>query len=55
MEHKLRMSRDHVLETVGDMVQYANSLCQDIEFSPEDAESGKVRIKCTVQMDISRR
>ena len=37
MEHKLRMSRDQVLETVGDMVQYARSLCDDIEFSPEDA------------------
>lgn len=37
MEHKLRMSRDEVLETVGDMVQYAASLCQDVEFSPEDA------------------
>jgi 2-isopropylmalate synthase len=37
MEHKLRMSRDEVLETVGDMVQYASSLCSDVEFSPEDA------------------
>lgn len=37
MEHKLRMSRSEVLETVGDMVQYAASLCQDVEFSPEDA------------------
>ena len=37
MEHKLRMSRDEVLETVGDMVQYAASMCQDVEFSPEDA------------------
>ncbi|GIV78470.1 2-isopropylmalate synthase [Litorilinea aerophila] len=37
MEHKLRMTRDEVLETVGDMVQYARSLCQDVEFSPEDA------------------
>jgi 2-isopropylmalate synthase len=37
MAHKLRMSRDEVLETVGDMVQYARSLCQDVEFSPEDA------------------
>ncbi len=37
MEYKLRMSRNDVLETVGDMVQYARSLCQDIEFSPEDA------------------
>jgi 2-isopropylmalate synthase len=37
MEHKLRMSRNEVLETVGDMVQYARSLCSDVEFSPEDA------------------
>jgi 2-isopropylmalate synthase len=37
MEHKLRMSRDEVLETVGDMVQYARSHCQNVEFSPEDA------------------
>ena len=37
MEHKLRMSRNDVLETVGDMVQYARSFCQDVEFSPEDA------------------
>jgi 2-isopropylmalate synthase len=37
MEHKLRMSRDEVLETVGDMVQYARSLCPNVEFSPEDA------------------
>jgi 2-isopropylmalate synthase len=36
MEHKLRMTRDEVLETVGDMVQYACSLCSDVEFSPED-------------------
>ena len=37
MQHKLRMSRDEVLETVGDMVQYARARCQDVEFSPEDA------------------
>lgn len=37
MEYKLRMSRNDVLETVGDMVQYARSFCQDVEFSPEDA------------------
>ena len=37
MEHKLRMSRNDVLETVGDMVQYARSFCEDVEFSPEDA------------------
>jgi 2-isopropylmalate synthase len=36
MEYKLRMTRDEVMETVGDMVQYARSLCADVEFSPED-------------------
>ena len=37
MQHKLRMSPSEVLETVGDMVQYASSLCDNVEFSPEDA------------------
>ena len=37
MQHKLRMSPNQVLETVGDMVEYARSLCNDVEFSPEDA------------------
>jgi 2-isopropylmalate synthase len=37
MESKLRMSRNDVLEAVGDMVEYARSFCQDVEFSPEDA------------------
>ena len=37
LEHKLRLSRNEVLETVGEMVEYACSLCADVEFSPEDA------------------
>jgi 2-isopropylmalate synthase len=37
MQHKLHMTRHQVMETVGDMVAYAHSLCQDVEFSPEDA------------------
>ena len=36
-EHKLRMSRDQVLVKIGEMVAYARSFCDDIEFSPEDA------------------
>jgi 2-isopropylmalate synthase len=36
-EHKLRMSRDEVLARIGEMVSYARSFCQDVEFSPEDA------------------
>ncbi len=37
MEHKLRMSPSEVVEAVGEMVEYACSLCADVEFSPEDA------------------
>ncbi len=37
MQHKLRMSRAEVKQRVGEMVAYAKLLCEDIEFSPEDA------------------
>jgi len=37
MEHKLRMTRAEVLKAVREMVAYARSLCEDVEFSPEDA------------------
>lgn len=36
-EHKLRMSREQVLERATQMVAFARSHCADIEFSPEDA------------------
>lgn len=36
-EHKLRMSKAQVVDQVGEMVRYARSLCDDVEFSPEDA------------------
>ncbi len=37
MEHKLRMDPEEVVEKVREMVSYAKSFCDDIEFSPEDA------------------
>jgi 2-isopropylmalate synthase len=37
MERKLGMTREQVLSQVGHMVAHAKSLCDDIEFSPEDA------------------
>jgi 2-isopropylmalate synthase len=37
MEHKLKKSREQVLEITTEMVSYAKSLCDDIEFSAEDA------------------
>ncbi len=37
MKHKLRMDPEEVVEKVKEMVGYAKTLCDDIEFSPEDA------------------
>lgn len=37
MEKKLRMTRQQVLDRIGEMVAYASKLCGNIEFSPEDA------------------
>ena len=37
MKHKLRMDPEEVIDSVIEMVKYACSLCDDVEFSPEDA------------------
>src|SRR6478672_1733182 len=37
MRHKLRMSRAEVLERVRKTVRHARNLCDDVEFSAEDA------------------
>ena len=37
MKHKLRMDPEEVIERVIEMVKYARSFCDDVEFSPEDA------------------
>jgi 2-isopropylmalate synthase len=37
LEHKLRMSRARVAEVVAAMVTHARTLCEEVEFSPEDA------------------
>ncbi len=37
LKYKLKMTREEVLERVREMVSYARSLCDDVEFSPEDA------------------
>ncbi len=37
MKHKLRMDPEEVIDSVIEMVKYARSLCDDVEFSPEDA------------------
>jgi 2-isopropylmalate synthase len=37
MEYKLKMSPEQVVGRIREMVTYARSLCEDVEFSPEDA------------------
>lgn len=37
LQYKLKISREECLQRVGEMVAYAHGLCQDVEFSPEDA------------------
>jgi len=37
LEHKLRMSRQQVIDEVGRAVSQARSTCEDVEFSAEDA------------------
>ena len=37
MKHKLKMDPEEVIQRVSEMVAYAKSKCDDVEFSPEDA------------------
>ncbi len=37
LDHKLRISREECLKRISEMVAHACSLCDDVEFSPEDA------------------
>jgi 2-isopropylmalate synthase len=37
MRNKLNMEPEQVLDRVGEMVRYAKNLCEDVEYSPEDA------------------
>jgi 2-isopropylmalate synthase len=37
MKHKLKMDPEEVVARVAEMVAYAKSFCDDVEFSPEDA------------------
>jgi 2-isopropylmalate synthase len=37
LQHKLKISREECLARTAEMVAHARSLCEDVEFSPEDA------------------
>ena len=47
-EHKLKLSKAEVLEQVREMVGYASSLCDDVEFSAEDAGRTEMDFLCEV-------
>ncbi len=42
MEYKLKMTKEEVLQRTAEMVGYARSLCEDIEFSCEDASRSNI-------------
>lgn len=48
MQYKLRMSEDQVLERAVAMVKYAKALCEDIEFSAEDATRSTPEFLCRI-------
>jgi 2-isopropylmalate synthase len=48
MERKLRMSPDAVVERAVNSVKLARSLCDDVEFSPEDAGRSEIDFLCRI-------
>ena len=47
-EHKLKMTRTQVIERAVESVRRAKALCDDIEFSPEDAARTEIDFLCDV-------
>ncbi len=48
LKYKLKRSRDQVLDTVTEMVALAKSLCDNVEFSAEDASRSDIDFLCEV-------
>jgi 2-isopropylmalate synthase len=48
LQHKLKISRQQCLEQARDTVKVAKSLCEDVEFSPEDATRSDPKFLCEV-------
>src|SRR5262249_56092889 len=47
-EHKLRMTKDQIIDKAVASVRRAKSYCADIEFSPEDAARTELDFLCEV-------
>jgi 2-isopropylmalate synthase len=52
LHYKLRMSREQMLRKAVEAVKYARSLCEDIEFSPEDATRTDLGFLCEVSQAV---
>ncbi|KAJ9071862.1 2-isopropylmalate synthase (Alpha-isopropylmalate synthase) (Alpha-IPM synthetase) [Entomophthora muscae] len=48
LKYKLKISREQCIERAVAAVKYARSLCDDVEFSPEDAGRSEKEFLCTV-------
>lgn len=48
LEHKLRKTKEEIMEMVRTWVKYAKSFCDNIEFSPEDASRTDLNYMCDV-------
>ena len=48
LQHKLKISRRDCMERARDAVRLAKSLCEDVEFSPEDATRSDANFLCEV-------
>ncbi|MDD3839913.1 MAG: 2-isopropylmalate synthase [Clostridia bacterium] len=48
LKYKLKMSRQEVIQKIDGMVRYAKGLCDDVEFSPEDASRTQPSFLCQV-------
>ncbi len=48
LQYKLKITREQALAQAADAVGFARSLCEDVEFSPEDATRSDVEFLCAV-------
>jgi 2-isopropylmalate synthase len=52
LSFKLKITRGDALRQAGESVAYARSLCDDVEFSPEDATRSNVDFLCEVLQSV---
>ena len=48
LKYKLRITRDQCVEQAREAIRFAKSLCDDVEFSPEDATRTEPEFLCRV-------